>query len=94
MSTSISVTGTSRRAEDAPLRGGKHAARIQEAQQEGDRQRLGNPNLTLRARRKFSATRHCWSKGIGGCDDSMKLRLSSSGCEARPAKGEPARSPR
>ena len=36
-------------------------------------------------------TRHCWSKGNGGCDDSLKLRWSSSGCEARPARGEPAR---
>jgi len=42
-----------------------------------------------RTRRRKSATRHCWSKGIGGCDDSMKLRLSSSGCETRPAKGSP-----
>jgi len=42
-------------------------------------------------RRADSATRPCWSKGNGGCDDSMKLRLSSSGWEARPAKGEPAR---
>ncbi len=25
------------------------------------------------------------------CDDSMKFRLSSSGCEFRPARGEPAR---
>jgi hypothetical protein len=38
-----------------------------------------------------SATMLCWSKGIGGGDDSMKLRSSSSGCEARPAKGELAR---
>jgi hypothetical protein len=44
-----------------------------------------------RADSTFSATRPCWSKGNGGCDDSMKLRLSSCGCEARPAKGEPAR---
>ena len=29
--------------------------------------------------------------GLEGCDDSMKLRLSSSGCETRPARGEPAR---
>ena len=43
------------------------------------------------ADRDFSATRQGWSKGNGGCDDSMKLRSSSSGCEARPAKGEPAR---
>ena len=55
MSTSISVTGTSRRAEDAPLRGSKHEARIQEAQQEGDRQRLGNPNLTLRQKSRIRA---------------------------------------
>src|SRR6266496_900770 len=41
--------------------------------------------------RKFSATRPCGSKGIGGCDAFMKLCVSSSGCETRPAKGEPAR---
>ena len=41
--------------------------------------------------RRFSATRLCWSKRNGGCDDSMKPRFSSSGCEARPARGEPAR---
>jgi len=41
--------------------------------------------------RPFSATRQCWSKGIGGCDDFMKLRVLSSGCESRPARGEPAR---
>ncbi len=40
--------------------------------------------------RKFSATRQGWSKGIGGCDDSMKLCLSSSGRKTRLAKGEPA----
>src|SRR6266446_2413843 len=39
---------------------------------------------------KFSATRQGWSKGIGGCDDSMKLCLSSSGRKTRLAKGEPA----
>ena len=37
------------------------------------------------------ATRLCWSKGKWRCDDFMKLRLSSSGCETRPARGEPAR---
>ena len=37
-----------------------------------------------------SATRKGWSRGIGVCDDFMKPRLSSSGCEARPTKGEPA----
>jgi len=42
------------------------------------------------ADRKFSATRPCGSKGIGGGNDSMKLCVSSSGCETRPAKGEPA----
>ena len=26
-----------------------------------------------------------------GCDDSMKFRLLSSGCETRPARGESAR---
>ena len=44
-----------------------------------------------RTGRRKTATRPCWSKGSGGCDDFMKLRLSSSGCEARPARGEPAR---
>ena len=42
------------------------------------------------ADRKNSATRQGWSKGIGGGDTFMKLCSSSSGCEARPAKGEPA----
>ena len=46
--------------------------------------------LFANADRKFSATRQGWSKGIGGCDAFMKLCLSSSGCKARPAKGEPA----
>src|SRR5215472_9949186 len=41
--------------------------------------------------RRNSATRQGWSKGIGGGDAFMKLCLSSSGCETRPAKGEPAR---
>src|SRR5712691_7797179 len=41
--------------------------------------------------RKYSATRQGWSKGIGGGDALMKLWASSSGCKARPAKGEPAR---
>jgi hypothetical protein len=41
--------------------------------------------------RSFSATRTGWSKGSGVCDDFMKLRLSSSGCETRPARGEPTR---
>ena len=41
--------------------------------------------------RRDSATRQGWSKRNGGCDDSMKLRSSSSGCEIRPARGEPAR---
>ena len=49
------------------------------------------PELLRVADRTNSATRPRWSKGIGGCDDSMKLRLSSCGCETRPAKGEPAR---
>ncbi len=39
----------------------------------------------------FGATRPCGPTGIGGCDAFMKLCLSSSGCESRPAKGEPAR---
>ena len=37
-----------------------------------------------------SATRQGWSKGIGGGDAFMKLCVSSSGCKARPARGEPA----
>ena len=41
--------------------------------------------------KNFSATRQGWSKGIGGGDTFMKLCASSSGCETRPAKGEPAR---
>src|SRR5262249_55731558 len=45
----------------------------------------------VEADRKFSATRPCGSKGIGGCDVSMKLCVSSSRCESCPAKGEPAR---
>jgi len=47
--------------------------------------------LVFAEHKRFSATRPYWSKGIGGCDDSMKLRLSSCGCGTRPAKGEPAR---
>jgi hypothetical protein len=58
---------------------------------------LGPPIMTcgvetvLRMDRKSSATRQGWSKGIGGCDATMKCCSSSSGCETRPAKGEPAR---
>ncbi len=36
------------------------------------------------------ATRTGWSKGKGVCDDFMKLRLSSGGCETSPARGQPA----
>ena len=39
----------------------------------------------------LDATRQGWSRRIGVCDDFMKPCLSSSGCETRPAKGEPAR---
>jgi hypothetical protein len=39
----------------------------------------------------FGATRPCGPTGIEGCDAFMKLCLSSSGCESRPTKGEPAR---
>jgi hypothetical protein len=39
----------------------------------------------------LSATRPCGSKGIGGCDATMKLCVSSSRCKSCPAKGEPAR---
>ena len=51
---------------------------------------------SLRVDRKItgfmsSATRQGWSRRIGVCDDFMKPCLSSSGCETRPAKGEPAR---
>ena len=38
-----------------------------------------------------SATRKGWSRRNAVCDDCMKLRSSSSGCETRPARGEPAR---
>ena len=37
----------------------------------------------------YGATRQCGSIGIGGCDAFMKLCLLSSGCESRPAKGNP-----
>ena len=43
------------------------------------------------ADRSSGATRQGWSKGIGGCDASMKLCLSSSRCESCLAKGEPTR---
>ena len=46
---------------------------------------------TFETSRHSSATRPCGSLGIGGCDAFMKFCLSSSGCETRPAKGEPAR---
>ena len=49
---------------------------------------LGNVNS---APVSASATRQGWSRGNGVCDDPMKPCLSSSGCETRPAKGEPAR---
>ena len=49
----------------------------------GDRSKCGNSSL--------DATRQGWSRRIGVCDDFMKPCLSSSGCETRPAKGEPAR---
>jgi hypothetical protein len=53
---------------------------------------MGEVRLALRPYgRRLSATRLCWSIGIGGCDDSMKFRSSSSGWESRPARGEPAR---
>ena len=55
----------------------------------------GNPSSSFpeggQADRKYSATRQCWSKGSGGGDAFMQLCWSSSGCEARPAQGEPAR---
>ncbi len=34
--------------------------------------------------------RQGWSKGMGGGDAFMKLCVLSSGCTARPARGEPA----
>ena len=37
------------------------------------------------------ATRQGWSRRKGVCDDFRKPCSSSSGCESRPAKGEPAR---
>ena len=47
--------------------------------------------LAFAGDRIFSATRPCGSIGIGGRESFMKFCLSSSGCETRPAKGEPAR---
>ena len=50
-----------------------------------------NAGFVLGGDKNFSATRPCGSIGIGGRKSSMKCCLSSSGCETRPAKGEPAR---
>ena len=51
--------------------------------------RFGQHNMDI-----TSATRPCWSNGIGGCDAFMKVCSSSSGCASRPAKGQPARAGR
>ena len=52
----------------------------------------GNGPTGLSVEKKnSSATRPCGSIGIGGRESFMKFCLSSSGCETRPAKGEPAR---
>ena len=48
-------------------------------------------DVVLDVSSRSSATRQGWSRGNGVCDDFMKPCLSSSGCETRPAKGEPAR---
>ncbi len=53
--------------------------------------RVAQQALVQRMEPIFGATRPCGPTGIGGCDAFMKLCLSSSGCESRPAKGEPAR---
>ena len=40
--------------------------------------------------RNSSATRRAWSERSERCDNLMKFGTSSSGCEPRPARGEPA----
>ena len=47
--------------------------------------------FTWPVRQITGATRQGWSRRKGVCDDFMKPCSSSSGCESRPAKGEPAR---
>ena len=47
--------------------------------------------FTWPVRQITGATRQGWSRRNEECDDFMKPCLSSSGCETRPAKGEPAR---
>ena len=47
--------------------------------------------FTRAVRRITGATRQGWSRRKGVCDDFRKPCSSSSGCESRPAKGEPAR---
>ena len=42
--------------------------------------------------RSLVATRQGWSRGSQGCDDLAKPRLSSSGCETRPAWVSPLES--
>ncbi|MBX3130131.1 MAG: hypothetical protein KF718_25665 [Polyangiaceae bacterium] len=46
--------------------------------------------FAMAARRRVGATRQGWSEGSERCDDFTKFGSSSSGCEPRPAKGEPA----
>jgi len=53
--------------------------------------RLVQALARAQTRRTKSATRRRWSGRIDGCDDIVKFCELSSGCEARPARGEPAR---
>ena len=83
----------------APDRLGRARARIKAQAGQASRSvrymRLGTIAGALERRgerhRNFSATRPCRSERIEGCDAFMKFRASSSGCESRPAKGEPTR---
>jgi insertion element IS1 protein InsB len=56
-----------------------------------EQHRVGKDQTQKIESKHISATRQGWSKGIGGCDASMKLCSSSSRCKSCPAKGEPAR---
>lgn len=58
---------------------------------EAEKHTVGKENTQKIESKHISATRQGWSKGIGGCDASMKLCESSSRCKSCPAKGEPAR---
>jgi hypothetical protein len=61
------------------------------ARQSNNGMQLTVKSVTPFAKIKSSATRQGWSRRNEVCDDFMKLRLSSSGCETRPIRGEPAR---